>query len=164
IYLSITTLTSHTTLLFPYTTLFRSVWISQLGYGDAEIDLLAEAIATILHGCKPYTYVGPGNKTVRRAKVDYEALQRGRAIVRQLTGQPAPQPAGDTVSVHGPEATTFLDAALASNVAALENGASQPSHLLGGGVDAPLTLLRYNAGHYALRFADPETAQAAAEW
>ncbi len=141
-----------------------TVWISQLGYGDAEIDLLAEAIATILHGCKPYTYSGPGSKTVRRAKVDYEALQRGRAIVRQLTRQPEPEPAGDTVSVHGPEATPFLEAALASNVAALENGANQPSHLFGGGVDAPLTLLRHNAGHYALRFADPETAQAAAEW
>ena len=59
-----------------------TVWISQLGFGDAEVDMLAEAIATVLQGCMPYTYMGPGGKELLRAKVDYAALQRGRAIVR----------------------------------------------------------------------------------
>ncbi|MCI0730597.1 MAG: serine hydroxymethyltransferase, partial [Chloroflexi bacterium] len=74
-----------------------TVWISQLGYGDAEMDLLAEAIATVLKGCQPFTYDALGGKEQLRAKVDYAALQRGRTIVRQLTRQLSPQPAGDTV-------------------------------------------------------------------
>ena len=62
------------------------MWISQLGFGDKEIDLLAEAIATVLHGCTPYYYMSTGRKQQLRAKVDYQALRRGRAIVRQLRG------------------------------------------------------------------------------
>ncbi len=56
-----------------------TVWISQQGYGDAEIDLLAEAMATVLHGCRPFTYMGLGGKTLRRSKVEWAALQKGRA-------------------------------------------------------------------------------------
>ncbi|MFN2252671.1 MAG: serine hydroxymethyltransferase, partial [Candidatus Promineifilaceae bacterium] len=31
-----------------------TVWVSQLGFDDEKIDLLAEAIATVMQGCKPY--------------------------------------------------------------------------------------------------------------
>ena len=68
-----------------------TVWISQLGFGDAEVDLLAEAIATVLKGCTPFIYTGLGGKELRRAKVSYAALQRGREIVRQLRGVSAPK-------------------------------------------------------------------------
>ncbi|MCA9935133.1 MAG: serine hydroxymethyltransferase, partial [Anaerolineales bacterium] len=78
-----------------------SVWISQLGFGDAEVDLLAEAIATVLNGCKPFTYMALGGKTELRAKVDFAALQRGREIVRQLRGVAQAAAAGTAVSIRG---------------------------------------------------------------
>ena len=58
-----------------------TVWVSQLGFGDAEIDLLAEAIATALNGCKPFIYTALGGKEQLRTKVDFAALQRAREIV-----------------------------------------------------------------------------------
>lgn len=141
-----------------------TVWISQLGYGDAEIDLLAEAIATVLHGCKPFVYARQGGKLSRRAKVEYDALLRGREIVRRLTGRQPAAAQGDTVHVHGPDAATFLDYALSSDVPALGNGESQPTHLSGGGVDAYATLLRQDRDSFSVRFADAATAAPAADW
>lgn len=141
-----------------------TVWISQLGYGDREIDLLAEAMATVLKGCKPFFYWAMGGKRRLRAKVDYEALQKGRAIVRQLTGEKAPQPAGDTVEVRGEVAAEFLHAALTSNVLAVDVGESQPTRLLGHDLDVPATLYRSENEKYHLRFADETTAQQAVEW
>ena len=55
-----------------------TVWISQLGFGAQEVDQLAEAIATVLHGCRPFYYVGPGGKKRLRSKVDYQALEEAR--------------------------------------------------------------------------------------
>lgn len=141
-----------------------TVWISQLGYGDEEIDLLAEAIAAVLHGCRTFLYARPGGKTVRRAKVDYQALQRGREIVRRLTGaKPAPA-AGDTVHLHGLEAATFLDYALTSDIMALADGEAQPTQLFAGGFTASATLLRRERNAFSLRFADAHTASEAAGW
>ena len=141
-----------------------TVWISQLGFGEEEVKLLAEAIATILHGCTPFTYEAPGGKKRLRAKVSYEALQRGRQIVRQLRNLPAPAAAGDTVEVRGDVASSFLDAALTSDVASLDIGQSQPTHLFGPDLDAPARLLRRGETLYALRFAGKETAQQAVAW
>jgi glycine hydroxymethyltransferase len=64
-----------------------TVWISQLGWGEAEIDRLAEAIATVLHGCHPFTYPAPGGKRRLRAKIEAAALEAGRELVRELTGK-----------------------------------------------------------------------------
>ncbi len=141
-----------------------TVWISQLGYGDEEVDLLAEAIATVLHGCRPFLYARPGGKIARRAKVDYRALQRGRELVRQLTGaKPAPT-AGDTIHLHGPEVAAFLDYALTSDVMALADGETQPTQLLADGFTAGATLLRRARNAFSLRFADAHTAGEAAGW
>ncbi len=141
-----------------------TVWISQLGFGEEEVDLLAEAIATVLHGCTPFYYDAPGGKKRLRAKISYEALQRGREIVRKLRGLPAPAAAGDTVEVRGEVAPGFLNAALTSDVASLDVGESQPTHLFGHDLDAPARLLRRGDQRYALRFTDEETAQRAADW
>ncbi len=141
-----------------------TVWISQLGFGEAEIDLLAEAIAAVLKGCTPFTYMKMGGKKLRRAKVDYAALQRGRAIVRQLRQVSDPVPAGETVAVRGDAAVRFLNHALTSDATGLAVGDSQPSHLFGGGLDADLTLKRVSENEFYLRFADGETAGQAAEW
>ncbi|MCB9422496.1 MAG: glycine cleavage system aminomethyltransferase GcvT [Ardenticatenaceae bacterium] len=141
-----------------------TVWISQLGFGDAEVDLLAEAIATVLQGCTPFTYTALGGKELRRAKVSYAALLRGRGIVRQLRGFEKPAPAGDTVELHGNKAGELLNQALTSDVSALAVGESQPSHLFGEGLDVDATVKCVAADHYQLRFADADTAGQAAEW
>ncbi|CUS04107.2 Aminomethyltransferase [Candidatus Promineifilum breve] len=140
-----------------------TVWVSQLGFGPAEIDLLAEAIATVLKGARPYAYAGPGGKRELRARVDYQALRQGRAIVRRLRGVAAPA-AGLAVAVRGAEAETLLNYALTSDVTALGDGQSQPTHLFGPDLDLDATLERVETGRYLLRFATNEAAADAAEW
>ena len=139
-----------------------TVWVSQLGFGPAEIDLLAEAIATVLKGARPYAVSAPGGKRDLRAKVDYQALRRGRAIVRQLRRVPEP-PAGTVVAVRGAEAGRFLNYALTSDVVGLDNGHSQPTHLFGPDLDLDATL-EHAGDHYLLRFESNQAAADAAEW
>jgi len=139
-----------------------TVWVSQLGFGPAEIDLLAEAIATVLKGSQPYIY-SDGGKRELRARVDYRALQRGRAIVRRLRNVPEGT-LGIDVSIRGPEATAFLNYALTSDVDALGDDESQPAHLFGPDLDVDATLYRLTASQYALRFERHEDAAEAAEW
>lgn len=141
-----------------------TVWISQLGFGDAEIDLLAEAIATALHGCTPFIYAAPGGKRRLRAKVSFAALQKARAIVRRLRQRPAPTAVSPTVEIRGDVAADFLNYALTSDVPALTDGTSQPTHLFGPDIDLPARLARVAADRYQLRFADRETAQTAVTW
>lgn len=143
-----------------------TVWISQLGFGLAEVDRLAEAIATVLKGCTPYKATGTGGKEQLRARVDYAALKRGRQIVRELRGV-AKSATGTAVAVRGEHAATFLNYALTSDVAAfaggLSDGAVQPTHLFGPGVDLDATLA-CEGGQYVLRFERAEDAAEAAEW
>jgi len=139
-----------------------TVWISQLGFGPAEVDRLAEAIAIVLHGCTPYHVDGKGGKELTRARVDYTALKRARQIVRELRGVAA-APSGTAVALRGEDTPAFLNYALTSDVAALSVGQSQPAHLFGPGIDLDATLAR-TAGGYTLHFADAEAAAEAAEW
>lgn len=141
-----------------------TVWISQLGFNDPEIDLLAEAIATALKGCTPFQYTGLGNKPQLRAKVDYAALLKSRAIVRQLRGQSPATPAGDTVEIRGEGATRFLNWALTSDVLALTDGSSQATHLFASTFEAEGTVQRVDNGRYYLRLADSATAAMVSEW
>ncbi len=141
-----------------------TVWISQLGFGQQEIDLLAEAIATVLKGCRPFTYAGMGGKKLLRTKVSYQALQRGREIVRQLRGLSAARATYSSVSVRGAEATSFLNHALTSDVLALGDGEAQPTVIYGAGFEAAGTIMRQNAERYALRLADADSAAKVAAW
>ena len=140
-----------------------TVWISQLGFGPAEIDLLAEAIATVLKGARPYVRLGTGGKRELRARVDYGALKRGREIVRQLRHVPAPA-AGLDVAVRGAEAARFLNYTLTSDVAALADGELQATHLFGPDIDLDATLQRVTADRFVLHFEREEGAAEAAEW
>lgn len=141
-----------------------TVWISQLGFGDAEVDRLAEAIAMVLHGSTPFTYAGAGGKALLRAKVDYGALQRARAIVRELRHRPPQSAAGDSVEVRGPEVVTFLNYALASDVLSLAEGETQPTYLFGHDFEMAATLYRQDSERFLLRLPDAESAQKAADW
>ncbi len=141
-----------------------TVWISQLGFGDEEVDRLAEAIAITLKGCTPFNYLGANGKTLLRAKVDYDALLKARRIVRQLRNLPEQEQLHDTVEVRGQTAAVFLDNALASDVSALMDGETQPTRLLAGGFEADATIKRLTTDLYHLRFTDVNTAGRAAVW
>lgn len=139
-----------------------TVWISQLGFGDAEVDLLAEAIATALNGCQPFIYSGMGNKRLLRTKVDFGALRRAREIVRQLRNVPEPTAVSDTLQIRGDEATDFVNYAFSSDVLALADGDTQPSKL--GIAQANATIKRISATNYQVRYANAVTALRAKEW
>ncbi|MFN2138323.1 MAG: glycine cleavage system aminomethyltransferase GcvT [Candidatus Promineifilaceae bacterium] len=141
-----------------------TVWISQLGFGDAEVDLLAEAIATVLQGCTPYFYWSTGRKELLRAKVDFKALQRGRALVRQLRGITEESPSGTAVTVRGPEAQSLLSHALASDTGALADGQAQPTRLFGDGLDVEGVLQRVSRTQFVLHLKDQTSAAAVREW
>lgn len=141
-----------------------TVWISQLGFGDEETDLLAEAIATVLNGCKPFYYQGPGGKKLLRAKISWQALQRGREIVRQLRGLPQPAAIGRSISIRGPEAAAFLNHALTSDVYALGDGQTQAAHLYGEGFDLDVSVQRSSESLFLLHFDEADAARKSAVW
>lgn len=141
-----------------------TVWISQLGFGDAEVDRLAEAIATVLHGCKPFTYMAMGGKTQLRAKVDFAALQKGRAIVQELRGVGGRPLIGTVVEIRGAAAPQLLNHALTSDVAGLAVGASQPTHIFGPGLDYDAVLYRLTDDTYHLQLDDEAAAILAWDW
>lgn len=147
--------------LNPFGIRIGTVWISQRGFGDAEVDKLAEAIATILQGCTPFRHMG----SELRAKVTPEALSKGRRLVRELTSQTKADSDGATaVTLRGDKAGRFLQDALTSNVLALGEGEAQPSHIFGYGLDTNVTAVRTSNNTYQLQFDNAETAQKAQQW
>ncbi len=135
-----------------------TVWISQRGFGDAEIDKLADAIATIVNGATPLEYGGPVRKRIRRSKVSAEALAKARELVRELTKQPEEKATGaDAVlRIRGKAAGSFVNYALASNTAILTDGDSQDSAIILNGEPAAVTVMRESAEVYWLHFATSE--------
>jgi glycine hydroxymethyltransferase len=141
-----------------------TVWISQLGFGPAEVDRLAEAIAIVLHGCTPFTYPAAGGKERARAKVDFGALEQARAIVAELTGVRPRSWSGDAIGIRGPEAGAFLNTALASDVAALAVGEAQATHVALPGEGFEGVLERAAADRYSLALSDRDGTGKVARW
>ena len=126
-------------------------WITQRGFGEAEIDKLAQIIATVLKACIPFSYSGRV-RPQPRAKIDFDVLQNARMAVRELAAsvgidteavadgyphfsylEPEHDSAGwQTLSITGDEAAQFLHTTLTSNVLALQPGQQQPAWLWGG--------------------------------
>ncbi len=124
-------------------------WVTQRGFGFAEIDRLAQIIADVLHACVPFSYSGR-KRPEARAKIDFDTLQTAKLAVRDLAaaagidtevkadGYPHfyyldPEPRRkrwQTLEVRGDAAAAFLDAALTSDVYALQPGDQQPTWLL----------------------------------
>jgi len=94
-----------------------TVWVSQLGFGKAEIDLLAEAILTVVNGAIPYEYAAMGSRRMSRARILPQDLARARAIVAGLAGTEE-EAASKSLRVRGKRAQRFLDEALPVNMAA----------------------------------------------
>jgi len=126
-------------------------WISQRGFGDAEIDALADIIADVLLACVPFSYTGK-KRAEPRAKIDFDVLQTAKQRVRDLAASVGiDTDAGDEEYPHFfyadqtldgwttlairqindvmPE--TFLQSVLTSDVSALgHNGDQQATRLL----------------------------------
>jgi glycine hydroxymethyltransferase len=141
-----------------------TVWISQMGYGNDEVDRLAETIATVLHGCQPFSYEGRSGKQFMRAKISHDALRQGRTAVAELSGQARPSPKGEFVEIRGTAARHLLDYALTSDVIGLANGDTQATHLFGPNLDVPAALHRASEECYYLQCHDGDTALETAEW
>ncbi len=149
-------------------------WISQRGFGDAEIDKLAVIIATVLKAARPFSYDGKGGKADARAKIDFKTLTDARAAVADLCSQAGldyalpvagktqpesarghfniwPETAGP-LEIRGPEASRFLRAALTSAVYPLNVGDSEITNVLSpdGSVLAQGTLERVGETTYHL--------------
>lgn len=123
-------------------------WITQRGFGDAEIDELADIIATTLQACVPFSYSGR-LRPQARAKIDFDVLQDLRSRVRKLTdsigidtdAQADDYPhfgyldssatEGQTLLIKGVEAAAFLQTALTNNIYALKPGEQQPAWIWG---------------------------------
>ena len=62
---------------------FGTPWVTQRGFGDAEIDELASIIADTLKACVPFSYMGR-RRDEPRAKIDFDALQTAKNRTRAL--------------------------------------------------------------------------------
>ncbi|MBC8098459.1 MAG: serine hydroxymethyltransferase, partial [Armatimonadetes bacterium] len=146
-------------------------WITQRGFGDEEIDTLADIIADVLLACVPFSYSGKKQPNPR-AKIDFEVLQNARLRVRDLAvsiGIDTDADADDyphfpyidsvggaqTLSVRGEHAAAFLQRALTSDVQALKQGEQQPTRLLNPhGEEITHGLLQNVGGGYLLHLND----------
>lgn len=141
-----------------------TVWISQLGYGDQEIDLLAQAIAIVLKGCRPFTYSGPRDRELLRAKVNPTALKEARAIVNELTHSQGREGQGEFIEVRNPDASEFLQFALASDVRSLAVGDSQNTKVFGHDFELLGEIYRKTPDRFLLRYDSPQLASKVTEW
>lgn len=126
-------------------------WISQRGFGEAEIDELADIIADVLFACVPFSYTGK-KRPEPRAKIDFDQFENAKRRVHDLAGrvgidtdvgadeyphfsvmQNSPQ-GWHTLAIRSISDVTpdqFLQPILTSDVSALVNpGDQQPTSLL----------------------------------
>ena len=124
-------------------------WITQRGFGDAEIDKLGDIIAALLKAAIPFSYAGR-RRAEARARVDFDALMHARLEVRTLAAsvgidtdaaaddyphfgylQPEGASSGwHTLGIYGEGAAALLNIALTSDVYALDEGTAGPGWLL----------------------------------
>jgi glycine hydroxymethyltransferase len=123
-------------------------WITQRGFGDAQIDRLADIIARVLKACVPFSYTGK-KRDEPRAKIDFDVFQQARLDVAALVdeigidtdakadGYPhfaymyADHLYGwQTLHIRGDHAAAFLNVALTSDIDALQPGYQQPTWIL----------------------------------
>jgi len=122
-------------------------WVTQRGFKEEEMVALADSISDLLKATTPYTLSG-AKRSLRRAKVDYAALQASRLQVREMAekagtdfeprlhGTPpfyySDVHAGEEwVGFHlgGERVRAFLNFALTSDVEALTAGEKQPTRV-----------------------------------
>ena len=149
-----------------------ATWLTQRGIKLAQVDELGDIIGDTLAACLPFSLTGRV-RPLARAKIDFDALQsaqeRSQALAASLgidtdaeaDGYPHVNDTADAsesclmISVSGAAAGAFLHNALTSDVAALNDGDSQPTHLLekDGAVMASGSVERIAAGEFRLNLA-----------
>ncbi len=136
-------------------------WITQRGFREAEIDQVADIMATLLFATKPFSYAKSFSSFTRRAKVDYHTLVKVQQQVHQLTKQagidyavptlegyfevsdaaaehfrvlPEDEPSErwHSIEINGTAAGPFLNHAVTSDVMALDFGDWQSTWVLNG--------------------------------
>ena len=148
-------------------------WVTQRGFKAAEIDVLGDIIADVLQACAPFSLTGRV-RPLARAKVDFDVLQAAKTRVRDLSAKAGIDTAAEAdgyphfyyfddddegqcyaISVRGTAAGDFLQVVLTSDVAALNDGESQPTHILekDGAVMASGKITRLSAAEYRLDMA-----------
>jgi glycine hydroxymethyltransferase len=137
-------------------------WVTQRGFKENEMNQLADIIGDILLSTKPHGRMG-ATGLLRRAKVDFHALEEGKMRVRTLAesagidfsasqhGYPhfyylddKPGKGDWTVlELSGERVRLFLSEALTSDIEILNPGESQPTRLniSDGAVDGTLTCM-----------------------
>ena len=167
------TIPGDTSALRPSGIRLGAAWLTQRGIGEDQIGELGDIIADVLEACIPFSLTGRV-RPLARAKVDFDVLcaaqRRSRALSAQLgidtdaavDGYPhffqldadAAERCLD-ISVNGEAAADFLQLALSSDVAALEDGDCQPTRVLekDGAAMASGRVERLSAGEYRLTLA-----------
>lgn len=134
-------------------------WVTQRGFGEAEVDQLGDTIADLLLATRPFSYVGGFDDLDWRAKVSFEALAQAQQRVHQFTIRagidyevptleqhregsdaaaehfrvlPDDEPAENwhSIEISGPQVVQFLDVAVTSDVKSLDFGDWQPTWVL----------------------------------
>ena len=175
------TIPGDTSALRPSGIRLGTTWVTQRGLGsrrlrpdsDGEIDTLGDIIADVLEACVPFSLTGRA-RPLPRAKVDFDVLQTAAGRSRELStsigidtdakaeGYPHFYAGADLesercleVSVVGASAGDFLNVASTSDIAALDDDKSQPTHLLekDGSVMASGEVTRISASEYRLNIA-----------
>ena len=150
-----------------------ATWLTQRGITGADIDELGDIIADVLDACRPFSLTGRV-RPLPRGKIDFDTLQNARRRVHDLTrrlGIDTDASADDyphfyhltedeaesclEISVRGAVAADFLQVVLTSDVAALSDGESQPTHVLekDGAVMASGGVTRLSADAWQLNLA-----------
>lgn len=126
-------------------------WITQRGFGPAEVEGLAELLARLLKAMRPYAYAGRYGP-VYRARIDFDLLEEAKADVIDIAcradlgadycpsgyphhyflHKPTKDPGGewDIVEIEGTQARGFCNVAMTNDVYALGPGESQPTWVL----------------------------------
>ena len=125
-------------------------WVTQRGLGVGEMDMIADAIATLLQAIQPFHYQGL-RRELPRGKIDLdllEAVKRSVAHVASLgaaetasldshyphhfgCGETAAPDGNGLLLIAGQRATPFLQTVGTANVASMEPGDSVRTLLLG---------------------------------
>ncbi len=176
------TIPGDTSALRPSGVRLGATWLTQRGITAKDIDQLADIIVDLLEACVPFSLTGRV-RPLARAKIDFDALQSAERRVRELAarlGIDTDAAADDyphfyhlhdgesesclDINVSGAAAGDFLQVALTSDVAALANGDSQPTHILekDGSAMASGSVERISASDYRLNMAGQ--AQRAVAW
>jgi glycine hydroxymethyltransferase len=157
-------------------------WITQRGFKEAEIEKLAEAVATLLKSCTPYAYDTKGGSEAYRAKVDFDVLEKTKLIVAKLasngvdmhaemSGYPHYWSLNDqypdatvVFDLTGDKAHSFLQHTTTNDVDVLKDGDTQPTFVLepNGAIMSAATLTRLSARSFQLALPGKNAARVAA--